>query len=84
MTAAHGHEGEPVITDRMKQDGTWNPLWDGLEELDPKWTEQYLTATMQPYESGVVSYRPLVRSLKHSAGEEARAWPGRCSANNGP
>ncbi|NGP06388.1 carboxymuconolactone decarboxylase family protein [Rhodococcus sp. 14C212] len=30
-------------------------MWDGIEELDPEWTEHYLTATMQPYESGVLS-----------------------------
>ncbi|QRI78813.1 carboxymuconolactone decarboxylase family protein [Rhodococcus sp. PSBB066] len=39
----------------MKAEGTWNPLWDGIEELDPEWTEHYLTATMQPYQSGVLS-----------------------------
>ncbi|SDD23834.1 carboxymuconolactone decarboxylase family protein [Rhodococcus tukisamuensis] len=39
----------------MKEAGTWNPLWNGLEELDPEWAEQYMTATMQPYESGVLS-----------------------------
>ncbi|WP_255450189.1 carboxymuconolactone decarboxylase family protein [Skermania sp. ID1734] len=43
------------VVNRMKATGTWNPLWDGLEELDPEWTEQYLTATMEPYESGVLS-----------------------------
>lgn len=55
MTTAQGHEGEPGIADRMRQAGTWNPLWDGLDDLDPAWTEQYMTATMQPYESGVLS-----------------------------
>ncbi|MGO4202765.1 carboxymuconolactone decarboxylase family protein [Rhodococcus sp. TAF43] len=39
----------------MKDAGTWNPLWNGLEELDPEWAEQYMTATMQPYESGILS-----------------------------
>ncbi|ETT27773.1 hypothetical protein RAJCM14343_3901 [Rhodococcus aetherivorans] len=52
---AHTPGAAPSIVDRMKAEGTWNPLWDGIEELDPEWTEHYLTATMQPYQSGVLS-----------------------------
>jgi alkylhydroperoxidase/carboxymuconolactone decarboxylase family protein YurZ len=39
----------------MKNNGSWNPLWECLEALDPAWTEQYMRTTMQPYESGVLS-----------------------------
>ncbi|AXY52175.1 carboxymuconolactone decarboxylase family protein [Rhodococcus ruber] len=48
------HEAASSIVDRLKREGSWNPMWDGLDELDPGWTEHYLTATMQPYESGVL------------------------------
>ena len=40
---------------RLKASGNCNPLWDGMDELDPKWAEQYLAATIEPYESGVLS-----------------------------
>ncbi|GAA3708268.1 carboxymuconolactone decarboxylase family protein [Gordonia hankookensis] len=43
------------IAERMKADGTWNELWNGLDDLDPAWTEEYLSSVMQPYESGVLS-----------------------------
>lgn len=38
----------------MKAEGTWNPLWDGLNELDPEWTELYMQSVLEPYESGVL------------------------------
>ena len=40
---------------RLKASGNWNPLWDGMDELDPKWADQYLAATIEPYESEVLS-----------------------------
>ncbi|MFF8917756.1 carboxymuconolactone decarboxylase family protein [Streptomyces sp. NPDC015032] len=43
----------PVV-DGMKERGSWNPLWDGLQELDPAWTEQFMTMAMQPYQSGIL------------------------------
>ncbi|MGW8889527.1 hypothetical protein [Streptomyces sp. NPDC055749] len=27
------------VVEQMRQKGDWNPLWDGLAELDPNWTE---------------------------------------------
>ncbi len=55
MNPAQRDGGAPGVIGRMKEAGTWNPLWNGLEELDPEWAEQYMTATMQPYESGMLS-----------------------------
>jgi alkylhydroperoxidase/carboxymuconolactone decarboxylase family protein YurZ len=43
----------PVV-DQMRARGAWNPLWDGLHELDPAWTEQFMTMGMQPWRSGVL------------------------------
>ncbi|WP_326734698.1 carboxymuconolactone decarboxylase family protein [Streptomyces sp. NBC_01022] len=40
--------------DRMRERGEWNPLWDGLAELDPHWTEDYLRTATQPWRSGVL------------------------------
>ncbi|MEV6564700.1 carboxymuconolactone decarboxylase family protein [Streptomyces kronopolitis] len=43
----------PVV-DRMRAQGAWNPLWDGLHEMDPAWTEQFMAMAMQPWTSGVL------------------------------
>lgn len=43
----------PVV-DQMRARGSWNPLWDGLHELDPAWTEQFMAMGMQPWLSGVL------------------------------
>lgn len=59
MTPGSGDAGAPGTVMRMRRSGTWNPLWDGLDDLDPAWTEQYLSAVMQPYESGVLSPREV-------------------------
>lgn len=55
------------IVDRLEREGSWNPLWDGLDDLDPGWTEYYLTAPMQPDESGVLP--PQVVQLLCIAGD---------------
>ncbi|MEE3851978.1 carboxymuconolactone decarboxylase family protein [Gordonia sp. LSe1-13] len=49
-----GAAGGESLAARLKADGTWNDLWDGLDELDPEWTENYLGAILEPYESGVL------------------------------
>ncbi len=52
------HDDDPLV-DRMKTDGRWNELWNGIEELDPTWTEDYLRTVLEPYESGVLSPREV-------------------------
>lgn len=47
--------GDFPVTETMKVGGHWNPLWDGLHELDPDWTEQFMKTAMQPWNSGVLS-----------------------------
>ncbi|MFF1388469.1 carboxymuconolactone decarboxylase family protein [Rhodococcus erythropolis] len=54
MTDVRASEAFPV-TQAMKDSGGWNPLWDGLSELDPEWTELYMKTAMQPWNSGVLS-----------------------------
>ena len=43
----------PVVAG-MKASGGWNPLWDGLYEMDPDWTEQYMAMAMEPFQGGVL------------------------------
>ncbi|MFC7449087.1 carboxymuconolactone decarboxylase family protein [Rhodococcus daqingensis] len=47
---------EPTPTptlDRMKHDGSWNPLWDTLSQWDPEWTEQFMAMNATPVRRGV-------------------------------
>ncbi|EGD53249.1 carboxymuconolactone decarboxylase family protein [Gordonia neofelifaecis] len=49
-------EGSPYpVVEGMKESGAWNELWDGVYDMDPDWTEQYMAAAMEPYLSGVLS-----------------------------
>ncbi|MGW2412464.1 carboxymuconolactone decarboxylase family protein [Streptomyces tubercidicus] len=50
---AAGPAPTPVV-DRVRAQGAWNPLWDGLREMDPAWTEQFMAMAMQPWTSGVL------------------------------
>lgn len=56
MTDVRASEAFPV-TQAMKDSGGWNPLWDGLSELDPEWTELYMKTAMQPWNSGCCHLR---------------------------
>jgi alkylhydroperoxidase/carboxymuconolactone decarboxylase family protein YurZ len=52
-----GSKAGPVPTptvDALAERGAWNPLWDGLREWDPAWTEQFVAMAMQPWNSGVL------------------------------
>ncbi|MGW6376133.1 carboxymuconolactone decarboxylase family protein [Rhodococcus sp. NPDC055112] len=39
------------FVDGLKANGIWNPLWDSLLEFDPEWTEHYMRAAAQTYDS---------------------------------
>jgi alkylhydroperoxidase/carboxymuconolactone decarboxylase family protein YurZ len=39
----------------MKAAGQWNAGWDAFNEIDPKWTEAILAASLPVYASGVLS-----------------------------
>ncbi|QDQ99180.1 carboxymuconolactone decarboxylase family protein [Tomitella fengzijianii] len=30
-------------------------MWDGMDELDPAWADEYMSAVIEPYESGVLT-----------------------------
>lgn len=50
-----GSGGSESTVERLRRTGAWNPSWDGMDELDPSWTDDYLTSVIEPYESGVLS-----------------------------
>lgn len=37
------------VSDELRANGYWNPLWDPFAELDPQWTEDFLKMAMAPY-----------------------------------
>ncbi|WP_345033809.1 carboxymuconolactone decarboxylase family protein [Streptomyces sannanensis] len=38
----------------MRENGSWNPLWDQLHEWDPVWTEQFMKTATAPWKSGIL------------------------------
>ncbi|MCL2533491.1 MAG: carboxymuconolactone decarboxylase family protein [Nocardiaceae bacterium] len=40
-----------TFVESLKANGSWNPLWDSLLEFDPEWTEHYMRAAAQTYQS---------------------------------
>ncbi|WP_430335343.1 carboxymuconolactone decarboxylase family protein [Rhodococcus sp. ACT016] len=40
-----------TFVEGLKANGSWNPLWDSLLEFDPEWTEHYMRAAAQTYDS---------------------------------
>ncbi|KXP05817.1 hypothetical protein HWD35_02480 [Tsukamurella tyrosinosolvens] len=43
------------VVGAMRDAGHWNPLWDGVAELDPEWTESFMRTTMSTYRGGVLT-----------------------------
>lgn len=36
------------LTDHLKASGEWNPNWTPFAELDPEWTERFLSMGLKP------------------------------------
>lgn len=49
-----GREADGII-DAMRAAHQWNPAWDGLAELDPEWTEQYLDLATSSWRNGILA-----------------------------
>jgi alkylhydroperoxidase/carboxymuconolactone decarboxylase family protein YurZ len=47
-------ETKTPLCDRLKAAGNWNPAWDEFFELDPIWTEKFMTMGFHPIVSGVL------------------------------
>ena len=43
------------VCDKMKAAGQWNTGWDGFFEIDPKWTEAIIAASLPVYTSGILT-----------------------------
>ena len=43
----------------MRAAGEWNPNWDPFYELDPDWTEKFMTMGVAPMRSGVLDAKTM-------------------------
>jgi len=48
-------KAQTPVCDKMKSAGQWNTAWDEFFEIDPKWTEAIIAASIPIYTSGVLS-----------------------------
>lgn len=56
--AKPAERAKPAATlacDKMKQIGQWNAAWDPFYELDPVWTDEFMSTGLGIYSSGVLS-----------------------------
>lgn len=47
------------LCDRLRADDSWNPGWDPIYELDPVWTEKFMTMGVSPMLSGVLDAKTI-------------------------
>ena len=46
--------GKTPTCDRLRESGNWNTAWQPFYELDPAWTEKFMSMAMHPIASGVL------------------------------
>lgn len=47
------------LCDRLRAAGEWNPNWEPFYQLDPEWTELFMTMAMKPMLSGVLEPKTI-------------------------
>ncbi|MDM0000678.1 carboxymuconolactone decarboxylase family protein [Variovorax sp. J22P240] len=55
---AHSSSSTPVC-DRLRSTDNWNPNWEPFAELDPAWTEKFMSMAMAPMLSGVLDAKTV-------------------------
>ena len=58
MTDAQ-HSTATPFCDRLRQIGEWNPNWEPFYELDPVWTEKFMSMALAPMISGVLDAKTI-------------------------
>src|SRR5215471_20688564 len=58
MTQEHTTAPTPLC-DRLRAAGEWNPNWDPFYELDPVWTEKFVSMGLTPMLSGVLDAKTI-------------------------
>ena len=47
------------MCDRLREIGEWNPNWEPFYQLDPAWTEQFMTMGLAPMFKGVLDAKTI-------------------------
>ena len=47
------------ICDRLRSNDGWNPNWEPFYELDPLWTERFMSMAMKPILAGVLEPKTI-------------------------
>ena len=47
------------LTDQLHARGQWNPNWTPFAELDPEWTERFMSMALKPLMSGVLDAKTV-------------------------
>jgi alkylhydroperoxidase/carboxymuconolactone decarboxylase family protein YurZ len=47
------------ICDQLRAVGEWNPNWDSTYEVDPAWTEKFVTMGITPMVSGALDAKTI-------------------------
>lgn len=47
------------MCDRLRDIGEWNPNWEPFYELDPAWTEKFMTMGLAPMFKGVLDAKTI-------------------------
>jgi len=58
MTQEHAPATTPLC-DRLRAVGEWNPNWDPFYDLDPTWTEKFVSMGLVPMLSGVLDAKTI-------------------------
>lgn len=58
MTDAQHSTATPYC-DRLRQIGEWNPNWEPFYELDPVWTEKFMSMALAPMIAGVLDAKTV-------------------------
>jgi alkylhydroperoxidase/carboxymuconolactone decarboxylase family protein YurZ len=58
-TSAESTPAVMPLCDQLQRLGKWNPNWTPFAELDPAWTESFMTMAMKPMLSGVLDAKTI-------------------------
>jgi alkylhydroperoxidase/carboxymuconolactone decarboxylase family protein YurZ len=47
------------LCDRLRQIGEWNPNWEPFYELDPAWTEKFMSMGLAPMLAGALDAKTI-------------------------
>ncbi len=53
------HISATPMCDRLRDIGEWNPNWESFFELDPSWTEKFMTMGLAPMLNGALDAKTI-------------------------